>query len=148
IVFGRDQRSTLQTIAIHSAADSLAWPAFDQRMVKAGKTLAKWMRGPPGGLRTPVKARGGLFAGAAPTAKAEVLDRATAVLLDHSISDFLDQTFEAPALKGALAFDAVLGSALGPRSPGTAFAYAMRRALQDDGDGFAHPEGGMGAFVN
>lgn len=146
IVFGRESRATIQSIAVHSAADAQAWPAFDQRMAKAAKVLSRWMRGPPGGLRTQSKGRGGLFAGAG-GGKVEELDRAVAMQLDQSISDLLDQSFESPALKGALAFDAVVGSGLGPRSPGTALSYAMRRGVAEDSDGFAHPDGGMGAFA-
>jgi phytoene dehydrogenase-like protein len=147
LVLGRDARATSQTIAVHSAADAQAWSNFDQRMSKTTKALSRWMRSAPGPARPQAKGRGGFFA-APPSAKAEGLDRATAVLLDLSIADFLDQHFESPALKGALAFDAVLGSGLGPRSPGTAFSYAMRRALDDGtGDGFAHPQGGLGAFA-
>ena len=147
IVLGRDGRTALQTIAIHSPADAQAWAPFDQRMLKTAKTLARWLREPPGGPHTPpAKGRSGLFA-AAPNGKAETLDAATAAQLDLSVADFLDQYFESPAIKGALAFDAVLGSGLGPRSPGTAFNYAMRRALEDGSEGFAHPEGGMGAFA-
>ena len=149
LVLGRDVRATAQTIAVHSAADAQAWAGFDQRMAKISRSLGRWMRAVPGGPRAQAKGRGGLFAGAANAKPEPVLDRATAGLLDLSIADFADQFFESPALKAALAFDAVLGSGLGPRSPGTAFTYAMRRALDDGtGEGFAHPQGGLGAFAS
>lgn len=43
--------------------------------------------------------------------------------------DWVSEWVDSPALRGALAFDAVLGSHNGPRSPGTVLQYLIRRAL-------------------
>ena len=59
-----------------------------------------------------------------------------------NIYDILQEHFEHPLLKGALALDAVLGTNLGPRSNNSLFTALHRRSgLQ----GMAMPKGGMGA---
>jgi phytoene dehydrogenase-like protein len=62
------------------------------------------------------------------------------------VHDLLEEHFEAPLLKGALAFDAVLGSNYGPRSPGTVFTLLYRLAgAAGEGGALAQPAGGLGA---
>ncbi|HUY83346.1 MAG TPA: NAD(P)/FAD-dependent oxidoreductase, partial [Steroidobacteraceae bacterium] len=65
-----------------------------------------------------------------------------------NVFDLLDERFESDALKGALAFDAVLGSNYGPRSPGTVFTLLYRLAGLAAGGtmGIWHPHGGVGAL--
>jgi phytoene dehydrogenase-like protein len=63
------------------------------------------------------------------------------------VHDLLDEHFQAPLLKGALAFDAVLGSNLGPRSPGSVFTLLYRMAAAAVARrSLALPSGGLGAF--
>jgi phytoene dehydrogenase-like protein len=62
------------------------------------------------------------------------------------VQDLLDEHFESPLLKGALAFDAVLGTNYGPRSPGTVFTLLYRLAAAGEGAGLAQPLGGLGAL--
>jgi phytoene dehydrogenase-like protein len=63
------------------------------------------------------------------------------------VHDLLDEHFESPLLKGALAFDAVLGTNYGPRSPGTVFTLLYRlAAAAGEGGGLAQPRGGLGAL--
>ena len=61
------------------------------------------------------------------------------------VQDLLDEHFESPLVKGALAFDAVLGTNYGPRSPGTVFTLLYRLAA-GGGAGLAQPLGGLGAL--
>ncbi|MGH8268344.1 MAG: phytoene desaturase family protein, partial [Steroidobacteraceae bacterium] len=61
------------------------------------------------------------------------------------VHDLVDEHFESPLLKGALAFDAVLGSNFGPRSPGTVFTLLYRLAAGEGGT-LAQPVGGLGAL--
>jgi phytoene dehydrogenase-like protein len=64
------------------------------------------------------------------------------------VQDLLDEHFESPLLKGALAFDAVLGSNLGPRSPGSVFTLLYRLAAAGGaGASLAQPVGGLGALT-
>lgn len=64
-----------------------------------------------------------------------------------NIFDVLEETFESPLLKGALAFDAVLGTNLGPRSNNSVLALLHRLSGQATGvaGGFSLPQGGMSA---
>jgi phytoene dehydrogenase-like protein len=64
-----------------------------------------------------------------------------------NVFDLLEENFESPALKGALAFDAVLGTNFGPRSPGTVLTLLYRLAGESGatGTGLAQPRGGVGA---
>jgi len=147
IVLDGDLRRTAQTLSAHSAADGKAWAPFDGRYRKAVQQLERWVQTPPGG---PFEqgGRGGLFAARATAKSAPAIDAETAAFLDGSIADLLDDEFETPLLKGAIAFDAVLGSALGPRSQGTAFLGVLRSALDTEtSEGLVHPQGGAGAFV-
>jgi phytoene dehydrogenase-like protein len=63
------------------------------------------------------------------------------------VHDVLEESFESPSLKGALALDAVLGTRLGPRSGNSLFTYLYRLGGSVDGrpGALAIPSGGMGA---
>jgi phytoene dehydrogenase-like protein len=65
------------------------------------------------------------------------------------VQDLLDEYFESERLKGALAFDAVLGTNSGPRSPGTVFTLLYRMAAGSAaGDSLTQPVGGLGALCD
>lgn len=70
-------------------------------------------------------------------------------VVNMNVADLLDDTLSDPLLKGALAFDAVLGSNFGPRSPGSVLTWLYRLAgeARGGGDGLALPAGGMGAVT-
>jgi phytoene dehydrogenase-like protein len=147
IVLDGDLRHTAQSLAPHSAADGKAWAPFDARYRKAVGPLERWAQTPPGG---PVEhaVRNSLFPARGVAKPGPALDTELAGFLHGSIADFLDAEFETPLLKGVKAFDAVLGSALGPRSQGTAFLGALRSALDGEAnEGLVHPQGGAGAFI-
>ena len=69
-------------------------------------------------------------------------------LMTMSIADLLDDWFESPQIKGALAVNGVIGTWAGPYEPGTAYVMA-HHSIGDVGDGqlgsWGFPEGGMGA---
>src|SRR3954470_11121131 len=71
-------------------------------------------------------------------------------LLTMSIADLLDDWFESPQIKGALAVNGVIGTWAGPYEPGTAYVMA-HHSIGDVGDGqlgsWGFPEGGMGAVA-
>src|SRR3981081_1677300 len=73
-----------------------------------------------------------------------------------NVYDLLQDNFDSQLLQGALGFDAVLGTNLGPRSPGSVFTLLYRLAgaagAQGKGGGggplvrpLAQPRGGLGA---
>ncbi len=65
-----------------------------------------------------------------------------------SIADFLDEYFESPVIKAYLAVSAIIGTALGPMSPGS--AYVLLHHYMGDVDGnvgaWGYARGGMGAI--
>src|ERR1700726_2973916 len=65
-----------------------------------------------------------------------------------NVYDLLEENFDSAALKGALAFDAVLGANFGPRSPGTVLTLLYRLAGECAAgtSGMSQAQGGMGAF--
>jgi phytoene dehydrogenase-like protein len=69
-------------------------------------------------------------------------------LMTMSIADLLDDWFESPQVKGALAVNGVIGTWAGPCEPGTAYVMA-HHSIGDVGDGhlgnWGFQEGGMGA---
>ncbi len=73
--------------------------------------------------------------------------------MSMSIADLLDDWFESPQVKGAMAVNGVIGTWAGPYAPGTAYVMA-HHSIGDVGDGsgpghglgsWGYPEGGMGA---
>lgn len=67
-------------------------------------------------------------------------------LIGMNIHDELMERFDNPLLRGALAFDAVLGTHLGPRSPNTVLTYLYRLAANKGQ--LKLPAGGMGSVSN
>ncbi|HLZ98904.1 MAG TPA: NAD(P)/FAD-dependent oxidoreductase [Steroidobacteraceae bacterium] len=67
-----------------------------------------------------------------------------------NVFDLLEERFESDALKGALAFDAVLGTNFGPRSPGTVLTLLYRMAAESAGAeaALSQPTGGLGAVCD
>jgi phytoene dehydrogenase-like protein len=66
-------------------------------------------------------------------------------LIGINIHDEVTERFERPLLRGAVSFDAVLGTHLGPRSPNTIMTYVYRLAA---GHGrLSVPRGGMGSLA-
>ena len=66
-----------------------------------------------------------------------------------NVYDLLQEHFQNPLLQGAIGLDAILGTNLGPRSPGTVMTLLYRLAAQFGARarGLALPAGGMGAVT-
>ncbi len=64
-----------------------------------------------------------------------------------NVHDLLEDRFEHPLLKGALALDAVLGTNYGPRSPGTVLSLLYRYAACSGTESLTQPQGGLGALT-
>ncbi len=66
-----------------------------------------------------------------------------------NIYDVLQEDFQSELLKGALGFDAVLGSNMGPRSPNSVLSYLYRLTGQigESDTAVSVPTGGMGAVT-
>ncbi len=66
-----------------------------------------------------------------------------------SISDFLDEYFETEVIKANLALSGIIGTALGPMSPGTAYVLLHHYMGEVDGSvgAWGYARGGMGAVT-
>jgi phytoene dehydrogenase-like protein len=66
-----------------------------------------------------------------------------------SISDFLDEYFENDVIKASLALSGIIGTALGPMSPGTAYVLLHHYMGEVDGSvgAWGYARGGMGAVT-
>jgi len=66
-----------------------------------------------------------------------------------SVSDFLDEYFEHDLVKAALAISGIIGTALGPMSPGTAYVLLHHYMGEVDGNvgAWGYARGGMGAIT-
>ena len=71
-----------------------------------------------------------------------------------NVADLLEDELETDLLRGALAFDATVGTRLGPRSPGSVLTWLYRLAAEagaarnGSARGLAIPEGGMGSVAD
>jgi phytoene dehydrogenase-like protein len=67
-----------------------------------------------------------------------------------NVYDLLEEHFESSALKGAIGFDAVLGTNFGPRSPGTVLTLLYRMAAEAAAGttALSQPTGGVGALCD
>ncbi len=72
------------------------------------------------------------------------------LLLFGSVADILDRYFESNAIKGALSTGGVIGSNLGPRSPGSAYVkfHHLLGKLNGHRGAWGYVRGGMGAIAN
>ncbi|MGI9480940.1 MAG: phytoene desaturase family protein [Hyphomicrobiales bacterium] len=66
-----------------------------------------------------------------------------------SISDYLDEYFETAVLKSSLSISGIIGTALGPMSPGTAYVLLHHYMGEVDGNvgAWGYARGGMGAIT-
>ena len=131
-----------------SAADRAAYPGFMKKYLRFAGVLQKtFMTRPPrlahAGLGELANlAKLGLNLRLLGRELMQDLLRTGAI----NIYDVLQETFDNAPLKGALGLDALLGSNLGPRSPGSVltFLYRLTGRLQGNGSGVSLPAGGMG----
>ncbi|MFN3548727.1 MAG: phytoene desaturase family protein [Mesorhizobium sp.] len=84
------------------------------------------------------------FAGLGPSEMAQTIRFWT-----MSISDFLDEYFETDVIKAYLALSGIIGTALGPMSPGTAYILLHHYMGEVDGSvgAWGYARGGMGAVT-
>lgn len=123
----------------HSAADAAAYPAFHQRLSRHAEALRPLLESTPPrldtGERRNLLALGRLGWSIRRRGRASMRDLLRIITMN--VADLLEESFETPALQGAFALDAVLGTDHGPRSPNTVFTLLHRFA--------GHGPGGSGA---
>ncbi len=149
-IFEDDAARTREQIARWSRKDASAWDEWNAWLAGLADVLGRLLLTvPPSiGSRHP----GELAALARLAWRHRGLDTRTVAdvtrLMTMSIADLLDDWFESPQVKGALAVNGVIGTWAGPYEPGTAYVMA-HHSIGDVGDGqlgsWGYPEGGMGA---
>ena len=118
------------------ATDIDAYPGFRQQYIDFAKSLRTLFASKPPRLKdmpfgdkaTLLRLGWNLRFGLGKTSMYEFL-RVAAI----NIYDVLNESFEDDRLKGALAADAVIGSAMGPRTPGTVLTWLQRLHGEVDG---------------
>jgi phytoene dehydrogenase-like protein len=152
-IFADDARRNHDEIAKFSKADAAAMPKWDAWMAGLADVLGPMlMEVPPNiGSRRPRDVRQLLrlawrHRGLSVRTVADVTR-----LMTMSIADLLDDWFESPQVKAAMAINGVIGTWAGPHEPGTAYVMA-HHSIGDVGDGklgsWGYPEGGMGAVAD
>jgi phytoene dehydrogenase-like protein len=149
-IYDDDPARTHDEIAKWSKKDAAAWPKWNDWLAGIAEVMGPLLtRVPPMiGSHRP----GDLLDMARLAWTQRDLDvRMTADitrLMTMSIADLLDDWFESPQVKGAMAVNGVIGTWAGPCEPGTAYVMA-HHSIGDVGDGqlgsWGYPEGGMGA---
>ena len=149
-IFADDARRNHDEIAKFSKADADAMPRWDAWMAGLADVLGPMlMEVPPNiGSRRPRDMRQLLrLAWRNRGLSVRTVGDVTR-LMTMSIADLLDDWFESPQVKAAMAINGVIGTWAGPCEPGTAYVMA-HHSIGDVGDGklgsWGYPEGGMGA---
>jgi phytoene dehydrogenase-like protein len=131
-----------------SRADALAYPGYMARLRRLARALQPIMTSVPPRLGTDAWSdRLALLRLAWKLRRLGRDDmRELLRIIGMNVYDLLEEHFDTPLLKGALAFDAVLGTNFGPRSPGTVLTLLYRLAAHDGSSDLAQPVGGLGAL--
>ncbi len=134
-----------------SVGGAEGWPALRARLLRFARTLQPFLTEIPPPLagghwreRLPL-ARLGLAIRRLGRAEGQEFLRMALM----SVADALEEELACPKLAGAVAFDAVLGTRLGPRSPTSLMTLLYRLAGSVDGRqaALALPVGGMGSVA-
>jgi phytoene dehydrogenase-like protein len=149
-IYEDDPARTYEQLARWSKADAEAWPKWNAWLAGLAEVLGPLLtRVPPAlGSRRPRDLLDTLrLAWSQRGLDVRQVGDVTR-LLTMSIADLLDDWFESPQVKGAMAVNGVIGTWAGPHEPGTAYVMA-HHSIGDVGDGqlgsWGFPEGGMGA---
>jgi phytoene dehydrogenase-like protein len=130
-----------------SAADAAAYAAFVARWDKFAARLRPMLQMVPPRLGTtalPDLAKL-LRIGLQVRALGKTEMRELLRVIGMNMYDLVEENFESDVLRGAVAFDAVLGANFGPRSPGSALTLLHRLASEHGAAFLAPAAGGVGA---
>ena len=134
-----------------SAKDAQAWPAFWRRLLKMAKHLRPMLLTAPPRLAERHFAQNLdlLRLGWSVRSLGKTDMREFLRIIGMNVYDLANDYFGSPLLKARLAADAVLGTNLGPRSPGTVLTLLYRLTGEISGiqGALALPKGGMGAVT-
>ena len=151
-IYEDDPARTHEQLAKFSKKDADAWPKWNAWIEGIADVMGPLLtQVPPNiGSHRPVTCSTWPSWPGASAASPPARSRDVTRLLTMSIADLLDDWFESPQVKGAMAVNGVIGTWAGPCEPGTAYVMA-HHSIGDVGDGqlgsWGFPEGGMGGGV-
>ena len=134
----------------HSARDAEAYEHFGTRMFHMGMAVRDILRTPP---PDPTSLAPGNLLGLANVGRGFARHAPhlyeLAKLMTMGSADFVEQHFETPALLGTLSASGIIGTYLGPRSPGSAYVMLHHYMGEIDGQfrAWGFPRGGMGGVA-
>ncbi|HUO95177.1 MAG TPA: NAD(P)/FAD-dependent oxidoreductase [Steroidobacteraceae bacterium] len=140
-----------EALARRSPSDARAFPPFAARLRRFAGLIGKLLAAPAprlgSGALGDKLALARLGLGLRLLGRREM--RELLRIIGMNAYDLVEDEFETELLKGALAFDAVLGANFGPRAPGTVLTLLYRLAAEAAAGpaGLALPRGGLGALT-
>ena len=145
---GADPEENRREISKFSKRDAELYPEFGRLMVKIARFVKPQLSMTPPDLASmsPANLRR-MFALRRQFKDADVETLYTfARLMTMSSADYLDEWFETDALKGTMCASGIIGTFLGPRSPGTAYVLIHHYMGEVDGAfrAWGFVKGGMG----
>ncbi len=150
LVLSRNAEETKASIEAFSSNDASAYLKFEERLSAFSNVLSTLITEPLPAVAAHQRDSDRQWHKMRQALKKLHVDQAAEFMtvLSGSVADFLDEHFETDLLKGALAHDAIMGNAFGPRSPGSMLTMMYRRASQQLSDPhyFGYPKGGVGAL--
>lgn len=134
IVIAREVSDTVRALRASAPADAERWPSFQAEISALARALARVLSEPPPSVAAPA------IRDAWPLVRSSrqlrTLGRRGVYrllrALPMSVADFLEDAFTSDPLRATLATRALVGSALGPRSPGTAGLLLLAAARQPE----------------
>jgi phytoene dehydrogenase-like protein len=149
LLYWEDVNRASTEVAKFSAHDAKALIEYDRAIGELVKVVRPLLDMAPPALspRRPAELGKAMSMGRHLLRHRSVLSQLTDIMT-MSVSDFLDQWFDDPAVKGALAPGGVIGAWAGPHSPGTAYVLLHHRIGEAGGQrgGWGFVKGGMGAL--
>ncbi len=138
LILWRDDAKTKQEIAKLSPADADAYFAFEELFEEAARCLRPLLTYPA----TRKQARRAF--------RRSEVEGLFAKTVDGSIADLCEEYFETELMQGLMASQGIIGSAAGPKTPGTAYVYLHHAFGQAAGESglWGFVRGGMGAITS
>ena len=145
-----DSGDTRRELIRHSAKDAEAYERFGELMYHLAMTVRPLLSTPAPSVTSLSPGNLGRLRRLAKTfgrRKEYLFDLAK--LMTMSSAEFVEQWFETPGLQGTLAASGIIGTFLGPRSPGSAYVMLHHYMGEIDGQfrAWGFPRGGMGSVA-
>ncbi len=148
----RDHEANRREIARHSRRDAEAYDRYSRDILRNCRLIRPMLMRRPPDLASfaPRDLMELAWLGKQITGQSEAQIYDMMRFWTMSISDFLDEYFESPVVKAYQAVGSIIGTALGPMSPGT--AYVLLHHAMGDVDGnvgsWGYSRGGMGGITS